>query len=85
MKIALLIDHAGQSIANPVPKEGTISWNQEEGRATAWGPDERTCIAELHNARPVWITHRGIRLEGFEPVAPGSPCYRAQQWQVSFE
>lgn len=84
MQFAKLIDEKGRQIASPVAVEGSVSWDIKSGEARAWGADGKTLLAEMNNARVIWIGAAGIRLEGMEPLDMASTRFRLMQWQVIF-
>lgn len=84
MKFAKLMSDEGVYIAEPVAQEGSISFDQKDGKAFAWGADGRTLLAEMVGARIVWIAAAGVRLEGLEPADLGAKTFRAQAWQLIF-
>lgn len=84
MKVHKLFDAKGKAIDNPAPLVGSVSWSQQDGKAFCWAEDGVTLLAELTHARPAWISHVGIRIEGLEPFGPHGTQFRAQHWQVNF-
>lgn len=84
LKVFKLFDAKGQSIENPKPLVGSVSWSQLDGKAFCWAEDGTTLLAEMQNVRPVWVTHVGLRLEGMEPFGPHGTQFRNQHWQVNF-
>lgn len=84
LKVYKLFDTKGESIENPSPLVGSVSWSQQDGKAFCWAEDGTTLLAEMVNVRPVWMTHMGVRLEGMEPYGPHGTQFRAQHWQVIF-
>lgn len=82
---AKLMDTQGREIARPALVEGSVTWNQRDGKAQAWAADGKTLLAEMVNCRPVWLTHLGLRLEGMEPIDLAGTKFRAQQWQINFQ
>lgn len=83
MKFAKLMDDKGRQIDNPEAVDGSINWSPD-GKAHAWAADGKTCLAEMHGSRVVWIGAAGIRLDGMEPIDGLGTRYRAQSWHLSF-
>jgi hypothetical protein len=84
MKIAKLFDDDGSESENPTPFDGSVYWDAKEAIAQAFGPDGKQILCEMHNARIVRITHRGIQIEGFEPVAQSRKQFRPMAWFVTY-
>jgi hypothetical protein len=84
MKFARLMTKAGAEIASPTPEDGSVSFDQKDGRAHAWAADGTTLIAELVGARVVWIGAAGLRIEGLEPIDMEATKFRAQAWPLIF-
>lgn len=61
MQVAKLIDDKGRQIAKPKACEGSVSWDVKSGQAYAWDVDGKTCIAEMRNARVIWVGAAGLR------------------------
>lgn len=84
MKFAKLMNKSGGQIDAPEAQDGSVSFDQRDGKAYAWGADGKTLLAELVGARVVWIGAAGLRLEGLEPIDLSATKYRAQAWQLIF-
>jgi hypothetical protein len=84
MQLAKLMDAKGRQIARPVAVPATVSFDARDGIAQAWQDGGTRLHAELHSARVVWIGSGGMRLEGMEPIDPGTRRYRAMAWHVTF-
>lgn len=84
MKFAKLMTKSGAQIAAPEALEGSVSFDQKDGKAHAWAADGKTVLAELVGARVVWIGAAGLRIEGLEPIDLNSTKFRAQAWQLIF-
>jgi hypothetical protein len=83
MKFTKLMDNKGRRLKKTQAVDGSINW-EPDGKAYAWAADGKTCLAELHGSRVVWIGAAGIRLEGMEPIDLMGTRYRAQSWHLSF-
>lgn len=84
MQFAKIIDDKGRQIAKPKACEGSVSWDATSGQAHAWAVDGKTCIAEMRNARVIWVGSAGMRLEGHEPIDMEATRFRLMQWQLIF-
>ena len=84
MKFAKLMTKTGAQIAAPKAEHGSVSFDQKDGKAQAWGPDGTSLLAELVGARVVWIGAAGLRIEGQEPIDMNATKFRAQAWQLIF-
>lgn len=84
MKFAKLMTEAGVQVTSPKTEEGSVSFDQREGRAQAWAADGRTLLGEMMGARVVWIGATGLRIEGLEPIDLDATRFRAQAWQLIF-
>jgi len=84
VQFAKIMDKKGRQIARPMACDGSVSWDATNGVAQAWGADGKTLLAEMRNARVIWIGAAGIRMEGHEPIDMLASRYRLMQWQVIF-
>ena len=75
-----LLDECGSELPSPRP-EGVVelAFDSREGKAQVF--NGRDCVAELEDARIVWVQAGGIRLHGIERLAANN--VRCQRWHLT--